>query len=529
MLEDEGIHEDFEPSNGPSGWEGERPSAEDAEDLLAELDAVDSGSEMEPPAFKQKRIKDKRAQIKRDKAGGGTLTERVEAEAAVQVPTRVGKASMQEPVSVPELYLLSSDEQRAKVLHRASSALEDVPADRQEDVYHEVRDRAVKALQGAKGSRRAAEAFVDRHLSQPLGERSPFTRDGLRDVDVTALDAPSMLVEGLIPCGELGIITGDSGTGKSWLVAELARAVAFGGSWLGHPVETTGHVRLFLPEGRISYPQRIAGGMIHRGELEPGASRSALAEALAGRISITDGHTVLDDPRLEEHLRVDIEEHGTRLVVFDTLNRSLGAGQDENDTGDSKAVVNMLHRLAADTGCTFLLIHHPPHGEKRERGSRVWRDAPDFRFLIYGTDRDVRQGKPVTLWNAKQRNIAPADTIGYRLRERRVQYDGEDVSTCTVERASVRQDVPLADRIRWYVEENPGLPKSRVVSGVQGDNTELDTEINRLVDEGKLTNANEGKPGAWALHVAGEWEQAEDEFSADLSDVSESEEAAGNG
>lgn len=534
MREDEGLYEDFEPGAGPSAWEGTGSGLNpyDAERLALEaMEAEENDGDYYDPDAKRKAVEKKCRDHASARLGEHGLTRQVEARTAVFVPVHIKTVwegsnpkalTASEPVGVSELYRLN-DEGAADLLHRVSSALEDVPADRQEEVYHNLRDKAAKALQGVKGSRRAAESFVDRHLAQPLGERSPYTKDGLRDVDVVDLELPSMLVAGMIPCGEVGIITGDSGTGKSWLTAELGTAVAFGGSWLGQPVETTGHVRYFLPEGRVSFPRRLAGVLVRRGVLDHGSSRSDLSAALAGRVSITDGHTVLNDPRLEEHLRADVEAKGTRLVVFDTLNRSLGAGQDENDANDAKAVVNMLHRLAADTGCTFLLIHHPPHGEKRERGSRVWRDAPDFRFLIYGTDRDVRQSKPVTLWNVKQRNIPPADDVGYRLSERSVQYDGEEITTCTVERAAVVTDVPIGDRIRWFVESNPGLPKSRVMSGVRGDDKEVSREIDQLLTAGKLRNANEGSKGAWALHVAGEWEPSEDVFDADtdlsLSDV----------
>lgn len=520
MLEDEGIHEDIHDGSGEPDPDAER----------FELEANDGDDYYDPDA-KRKRVKEKQREHAAAKLGEKGLTRQVEARTAVPMSVQVGAAQTPagwraemdtEPVGVSELHRFSP-EGAADVLHDVTAALENVPADRAEEVYHNIRDDAIKALQGRKGSRRAAEEFVDRHLSKPLGERSPYTKDGLRDVDVLDLQPPAMLVEDLIPSGEVGIITGDSGTGKSWLVSELAYAVAFGGSWLAHSVETTGHVRLFLPEGRASFPERVAGKLIRSGELEPGATRSDLSGALAGRVSITSGHTVLDDPRLEDHLRADVEEKGTRLVVFDTLNRSLGAGQDENDANDASAVVNMLHRLAADTGCTFLLIHHPPHGEKRERGSRVWRDAPDFRFLIYGTDKDVRRGKPVTLWNVKQRNIEPADPLGYRLGEDTVRYDGEEMTTCVVQRAQSKREIPIEDRIRWFVDDNPGSTKSAVLSNVKGDDKSVSGTIDRLLADGKLRNANESSSGPWALHVAGEWEPAEDVFDAgpppDLSDV----------
>lgn len=539
MLEDGGVFEDFEPGPGPSYLEGQESGLHpyDAERLSLEAEEDDSDYYDSDAKRRKarKEVQEKRHEHEAARLGEHGLTRQVEAKTAVSLPTQVGavetatgwrKEMQLEPVGVSELYRLN-DEGAAEILHGVSAALEDVPSDRQEEVYHNLRDKAAKALQGVKGSRRAAESFVDRHLAQPLGERSPYTKDGLRDVDVVDLEMPTMLIDGMVPCGELGIITGDSGTGKSWLTAELGVAVAFGGNWIGQPAETTGHVRFFLPEGRASFPRRLAGVMIRRGLLEDGASRSDLSEKLSGRISLTDGHASLNDPRLEEHLRADVEANGTRLVVFDTLNRSLGAGQDENDANDAKAVVNMLHRLAADTGCTFLLVHHPPHGEKRERGSRVWRDAPDFRFLIYGTDRDVRRGKPVTLWNVKQRNVPPADDVAYRLDERTIRYDGEELSTCSIQRAAVVTDVPLEDRIRWFVEDNPGLPKSRTLSGVKGDDKEVSRAIDRLLTEGKLRNANDGGKGPWALYVAGEWATAEDTFeadaeAADLSDLTDS-------
>ncbi len=51
------------------------------------------------------------------------------------------------------------------------------------------------------------------------------------------LDGPTeidWLIDGVVPIPTSGILAGDSGIGKTWMVLDLAIAVATGESWLGH-------------------------------------------------------------------------------------------------------------------------------------------------------------------------------------------------------------------------------------------------------------------------------------------------------
>jgi hypothetical protein len=180
------------------------------------------------------------------------------------------------------------------------------------------------------------------------------------DLDVADLCAqhPRLrepVVEGLLRRGETMNVVGGSKSQKSWLVADLAIAVALGRPWLGYP---TSPGRVLLIDNEL-HPDTIA----HRIKAVADA-RGVSIENLRGRLTVRSLRGRLVDVfALEPTLAY---EPGTfRLVVVDAWYRMLPAGENsENSNGTVTQAYNALDRMALHLDAAFSVVHHASKGSQ---------------------------------------------------------------------------------------------------------------------------------------------------------------------
>lgn len=230
-----------------------------------------------------------------------------------------------------------------------------------------------------------------------------------RGFDPSRIVFPTWLVDGLIPEGSTCCIYGAPNTGKSFLVLDMALAIATGRKWLGlatrSEVGTTkerGKVVYILAEGPEGLNRRIAAWLQHQGTMwEDGVAE------LANHFFIPlIEHIHLDRPADLELVIALIKEKcpDVALIIFDPL-VSFMAG-DENSARDSQALITALRRIVEtfkDSRCSVLMVHHTgKEGWKGERGSSALRGGVDAHLQLND------KGK---LTVEKQRDAAKADTI----------------------------------------------------------------------------------------------------------------------
>lgn len=178
-----------------------------------------------------------------------------------------------------------------------------------------------------------------------------------RAADYRAGPPPKWHIRSVLPQGELVVVYGASGSGKSFVVLDMVAAIASGVEWRGLRV-TSGRVVYVVGEGRAGFRKRLDAL-----ELSRGVDLDALD------LGIVD-----DCPRLlegdEVALAAAIEAAGgATVVVIDTLAQAM-AGGDENtavDMGKAVAACRLMHEK---TGATVLLVHHS--GKEPGKGARGW-------------------------------------------------------------------------------------------------------------------------------------------------------------
>jgi len=228
----------------------------------------------------------------------------------------------------------------------------------------------------------------------------------LRDMAQILLNPcePEYLIDGILEKNTTNLLTGPSGSYKSFITDDILLSVTTNRPWAGHTIKQTGPVVLVAGEGRAGIPRRIQGWLNDRGtELPP------------NRFFITRASIELD-PVGARQLTAEIEqiaqEHGNPVMLaVDTIARSLPCDSDENSAKDIMAFVSIIDQLRDKFGCVVLLVAHVGHGEEtrlRARGSSALGAAMDSIIVV-----DPRRN--CLIWT-KTKDAPPPEPLPYSLR-----------------------------------------------------------------------------------------------------------------
>ena len=211
--------------------------------------------------------------------------------------------------------------------------------------------------------------------------------------------------DGAIPIGCFGLILGQGGAGKSFLVTSLALAIASGRSWLDTFLpDRTGKVLLAMAEETSEEVQRRIYYAANQMELtrDERAIIAANVHGLGLRsldVSLTqaDGSNT-SRTRMHAELKAYLSRNGPwSAVILDPLSRFAGAGT-EIDNAAATRFAEALESLTEVPGKpTVIVSHHTPqasrntHGpiDVRGRGVTGIEDAARFAFTLGVEGRGV--------------------------------------------------------------------------------------------------------------------------------------------
>ena len=183
-------------------------------------------------------------------------------------------------------------------------------------------------------------------------------RRTLEELDEEFPELHKPLIHGLLREGETMNVIAAPKTGKSWLVMNLALAIALGKDWMGFPCE----------QGKV---------LIIDNELHPNTTayrfRSMLAKLGIPRSAVNPFlHIENQRGMLEtiQSLSAQIEElkkEDYKLIIIDAFYRAVPQGTNENDNGSITALYNLLDRYAGTLNSAFALIHHTSKGNQSQK------------------------------------------------------------------------------------------------------------------------------------------------------------------
>lgn len=169
------------------------------------------------------------------------------------------------------------------------------------------------------------------------------------------------IVEDVLTAGGLSVVYGESNSGKTTIMLDLAFRMTGGQSWLGKRVPT-GAVLYIAAEGPNSVVLRKVafcedGGKVYAFGL------------ISTSLALLDGHADVED--LLDLIRAKQTELLTgrliELIIVDTVACSM-PGADENSSEDMSRLIAACNRIRQETGAHVMLIHHA--GKDASRGAR---------------------------------------------------------------------------------------------------------------------------------------------------------------
>lgn len=221
---------------------------------------------------------------------------------------------------------------------------------------------------GATPRQPGKRATVNEVISRTLGAVEKCGHDELLDMD---LPPPSWLVSELVADDGLTWLGGKKKLGKSWLLLQIAVAVATGGTVLGRQATRGSVAYLCLEDGRRRLKDRLMKQQAPRG----------LPITWYTRFPSLDGDGM-------GALLELLDEHRPRLLIIDTLAAAKTGKTDENEAGGMADLGNALRGLGQVYHAGILCSHH--HGKMTGgdpghdlRGSSAIGGAGDVNLGIY--------------------------------------------------------------------------------------------------------------------------------------------------
>lgn len=218
---------------------------------------------------------------------------------------------------------------------------------------------------------------------QPPGRRfQPMTM-----AELLARPRKQWLIDGVVGVGDLAMIYGASGCGKTHVIIDLIFSACTGIPFARRfAVARELNVAYCAGEGVSGLPQRFGAVQDFYSAVAPDADYSNftffetvpqlyIGEEAAGYDHIAQFIVEWKDSQAKG------EAQPLDLLIIDTLHTA-AAGADENSAKDMGIVLQLAKRASKELGCAVILVHHTGKNGESERGSSALRGAMDTMIHI---------------------------------------------------------------------------------------------------------------------------------------------------
>jgi hypothetical protein len=184
----------------------------------------------------------------------------------------------------------------------------------------------------------------------------------------------------VLPRAGTGGLVGPKGIAKTWFAVSVALALGDGQPLPGYEIEAPADAWVLVIGAENADD-------IHR-RLEVLGSPKRRVLLWDRPVVLTDPESVIDFVR---RARTQLPPTArVALVIVDTLNQSLGPGDEENSNDTMRKVIRVGGRMLcrAFPGSANLIVHHPNAEGTKARGGSAFEDNADFVLWAEGTDED---------------------------------------------------------------------------------------------------------------------------------------------
>lgn len=212
--------------------------------------------------------------------------------------------------------------------------------------------RMLEALDRLRAERDARRALEYEEMAPTRALRVKRTAE-----EFSALPQAPVVMEDTL-AAEVNLLAGPGAAGKSLLARDWALCVASGSRWRGHGVPESRSVLWVASEGTHDFYERWGTQPLW----DDAKDRVWVLDAPVNLTSAEDVGWLLEEYRVQR----------PGLVVFDII---YGMGlPDDNGSKDILPLLNNMKRISKAWSAATLALGHPGHnGERRFRGSSMWR------------------------------------------------------------------------------------------------------------------------------------------------------------
>ena len=250
---------------------------------------------------------------------------------------------------------------------------------------------------------------------QPAQPPAPEPRFKLlKDADIDGMPDLEWLIHGILPTKGMGAVFGPSGSGKSFVIVDMACAIAEGRHWFGYRTTKTPIVYIVL-EGAQGLKNRRRAWLKHH-------NRAALPDGIhfiVQPVNFMEGGVVYE---LAEVLPPGC------MTIVDTLNRA-APGADENASKDMGLILAATSAISRATGGLTVLVHHT--GKNEDAGLR---GHSSLKAALDGSIVVTRNGE-ARAWKADKSKDGPdGQSHPFKLEVVNLGIDkyGDTISSCVV-------------------------------------------------------------------------------------------------
>ena len=272
--------------------------------------------------------------------------------------------------------------------------------------------------------------------------------------DADSRPLKSWLIKRLIPAVGYGLLSGQWGAGKTFVVFDLAAALVTGQPFIGHAIKRTCGVLLIAAEGadevrlRLDAVVREKCGGMPRAPFRWYEAAPLLLHKGSAEMLITMARQA--DESLQQEFGLPLG-----LIVIDTIAACAGYAKagDENDPATGQAVMNVLKVAAQELNCFVLGVDH--FGKSLEAGTRGASSKEAAADLVLACLGDKELSGSVVntrLAVRKNRGGRQGEEFPFALRSVEASEpdeDGESVSTMVVDWTHAGADSTYTQSDPW--------------------------------------------------------------------------------
>lgn len=357
-------------------------------------------------------------------------------------------------------------------------------------------------------------------MTNPEGTVEPLPATVVSSLEGIAIPARRWCVPGWVPDGQVTMLSGAGGNGKSLLAQQLMTAAALGREWLGIPVERRKVFGLFCEDEEDELQRRQEA--INRlydvgfGDLEEQMSWYSYVggDATLATYSRDEGQlSTMFWHRLERSAL----DSGAQLVVIDSLHDVFGGN--EIDRVQARGFIRQLQELARGIDGAVILNCHPSRAGISEghggSGSTAWVNAARSHLYLEREKEDNADGDGRVLTRKKanyaaineQIRLAWCDGVfegAYEATGAVKGMEQRNAETAFLEAlATLSKRGQKASPNRNVATYAPKMMTASKMSQVKGFKIrDLEAAMTRLFDADRITVLEDGPPSKRRTYLA---------------------------